>query len=166
MYWFLHFTATCTCYTIHAILNIVTVNVLGPTNGLLMARTSNRFVAGIGAVLLVISHVAFAYSPEVRYMYASYGVVYCKHSVLQSIARKIYVKKKERILSPYNSRIWRVKTDPKVCVFYEQWWWCQLRKEISIILWWNYVLFCHGWMLLCHKILIFVYKNQLPLRIC
>ena len=59
-----------------------------------MARTSNRVVAGIGAVLLVISHVAFAYNPEVSYMYASYGVVYGKHSVLQSIARKIYVKKR------------------------------------------------------------------------
>ena len=85
MYWFLHCTATCTCYTIHAILNIVTVNVLGPMNGLLMARTSNRFVAGIGAVLLVISHVAFAYSPEVSYMYASYGVVYGKDSVKRSL---------------------------------------------------------------------------------
>ena len=50
-----------------------------------MSRTSIRFVAGLGAILLVISHVAFAYSPEVSYMYASYGVVYGKDSVKRSL---------------------------------------------------------------------------------
>ena len=50
----------------------------GPLNGFLLAKTSDRFVSFLGAILLVISHIAFAYSPRPIYMYLSYGVLYGK----------------------------------------------------------------------------------------
>ena len=41
-----------------------------------MAKTSNRFVAACGVLLMTSSLAAFAYAPSIEYTYLAYGVGY------------------------------------------------------------------------------------------
>ena len=53
---------------------------LGPLNGLLLVKTSTRFVTGFGVCLMTVSLLAFAYVPSVEYMYLVLGVGYGKET--------------------------------------------------------------------------------------
>ena len=53
----------------------MSLSIAGPLNGMLLARTSTRFVSSLGVCLMTVSLVAFAYVP-VDYMYLAYGVGY------------------------------------------------------------------------------------------
>ena len=50
----------------------------GPLNSLILAKTSNRFIACLGVSLMTASLCFFAYTPKIELMYLSYGIIYGK----------------------------------------------------------------------------------------